>query len=277
MSTSSLALQRDVAFEDMRMCNPAQARAAIRSGSWARPTAGLAKGFAQTNLAIVPSEYAADFLRFCMANRQACPILDVTAPGDPCPASIGGNIDLRSDLPRYKIFENGLVVDEPSDITHYWRDDLVSFSIGCSFSFEEPLMADGVRMKHIEQGTGVPVYRTNIPLIPAGPFGGNLVVSMRPLTPTDAIRAVQITTDMPSVHGAPVHIAKPELIGIDNLMEPDFGFPPIIDEDTELPVFWACGVTPQIALMNAALPFAISHAPGYMLITDVPNHTLKYR
>ncbi|WP_081803655.1 putative hydro-lyase [Halotalea alkalilenta] len=265
-----------LSFERIRHFRPLEARHAIRRGDWPRSTAGLSDGHAQANLAIIPARYADDFLRFCMANRAACPLLDVTQPGDPHPVSLGEDIDLRSDVPRYRIYEHGRLVAEPGEIGEFWQDDLVSFSIGCSFSFEGALMQDGIELRHITHQRVVPMYRTNIELVGAGPFTGTMVVSMRAMPPRDAIRAVQITTDMPSVHGAPVHLAEPGQIGITDLMQPDFGDPPVI-ENGDIPVFWACGVTPQVALMNAGLPFAITHAPGHMLITDIPNSRLKYR
>ncbi|MFC0268677.1 putative hydro-lyase [Kushneria aurantia] len=260
----------------MSALSPAQARRHIRSGDWSVTTAGLANGFAQTNLVAIPAAFADDFLRFCMANRACCPILDVTQPGDPIPHSLGKGIDLRTDLPRYRVYIDGLMSEEVTDVSAFWRDDLVSFSIGCSFSFEEALLADGVPLRHVEQGSVVPMYRSTIPLVASGPFGGSAVVSMRPMPPAAAIRAIQITSDMPSVHGAPLHIARPDLIGIDDLMQPDFGDPPTMEEN-DIAVFWGCGVTPQAALMSARIPFALTHAPGYMLITDIPNHKLKYR
>ncbi|WP_110640629.1 putative hydro-lyase [Salinicola sp. CPA57] len=256
--------------------SPADARAAIRRGDWPNTTTGIAKGYAQANLVIIPEAYASDFLRFCMANRAACPVLDVSEPGSFHPQALGDAIDLRTDVPRYRVYEHGELVDEPADLVSRWRDDLVTFSIGCSFSFEEPLLAEGVPVRHMAARTIVPMYRTRIPLIPAGPFHGSYVVSMRAMPPADAIRAVQITTDMPSVHGAPLHLARPELIGIDDIHRPDFGDAPVM-EAGDIPVFWACGVTPQVALMNAKLPFAMAHAPGHMLITDIPNYRLKYR
>ncbi|WP_251977713.1 putative hydro-lyase [Salinicola avicenniae] len=255
---------------------PAAARQAIRRGDWPHTTTGIANGYAQVNLVIIPEAYASDFLRFCMANRPSCPVLDVTEPGSPLPASLGEDIDLCRDVPRYRVYEHGELVDQPTDLSTRWRDDLVTFSIGCSFSFEEPLIAEGVPVRHMAARSIVPMYRTNIPLVPAGPFHGHCVVSMRAMHPTDAIRAVQITTDMPSVHGAPLHLSRPDLIGIEDIHRPDFGDAPVMEAD-DIPVFWACGVTPQIALMNAKLPFAMAHAPGHMLITDIPNHRLKYR
>ncbi|WP_110692425.1 putative hydro-lyase [Salinicola halophyticus] len=257
------------------LSRPLAARQAIRHGQWQRHTSGLAPGYAQANLVILPVRYAEDFLRFCQRNPRACPLLDVTDPGDPHPRSLGTDIDLRHDVPRYRVYRNGISSAEPTHIAEMWQDDFVTFSIGCSFSFEDALIADGLEVRHIQLGRNVPMYRTQVPLEPSGPFGGNLVVSMRPFKPADAIRAIQITTDMPRVHGAPVHIGLPTSLGIADLARPDFGDAPVIHDD-ELAVFWACGVTPQAALEAAGLPLAITHSPGHMLITDIPNHRLKF-
>ena len=188
------------------------------------------------------------------------------APGDPGLPELG-DIDVRTDVPAYRVFRDGELVDEPSDIMGHWSDDLVTFVLGCSFSFEQPLLDEGIALQHIERNTVVPMYRTSIPCAPAGRFAGNMVVSMRPLTPADAIRAVQITSRFPSLHGAPVHIGPPGLIGIDDLLATDFGDPPAVDEG-QIPVFWACGVTPQVAVERARPPLCITHRPGSMLITD---------
>jgi uncharacterized protein YcsI (UPF0317 family) len=246
------------------------ARLAIRAGRHRGPTAGLAPGFVQGNLAILPERIAADFLRFCQLNPKPCPLIGTSAPGDPRVPVIGDDLDIRTDLPRYRVWRHGELVAEPEDITEFWRDDLVSFVIGCSFSFEEALLADGIALRHIALGRNVPMYRTSIATHEAGPFHGPMVVSMRPLRPADAIRAVQITTRFPSVHGAPVHIGKPELIGIADVMKPDYGdVVPV--EDDELPVFWACGVTPQSVIATVKPEFCITHYPGSMLVTDRKN------
>ena len=201
------------------------ARSTIRRGDFTGPTSGVAPGLVQGNLAILPAALASDFLRFCQLNPKPCPVLGVSATGDWRVPSLGDDIDLRSDLPRYRVFRDGAVIDEPTDIAKYWRDDLVGFVLGCSHSFEEALMQEGIALRHIDQGTAVPMYRTSIETAPAGPFHGPMVVSMRALRPADAIRAIQITTRFPAVHGAPVHIGKPELIGIADLARPDYGEP----------------------------------------------------
>ncbi len=247
------------------------ARLAIRRGSHAGPTSGLAPGFVQANLAILPKDLAEAFLRFCQLNPKPCPLIGVSAPGDWRIPALGENLDIRTDLPRYRVWHDGAVVDEPQDLLRWWRDDLVSFAIGCSFSFEHALIEDGIELRHITCNCTVPMYRTAIETVPAGPFRGPLVVSMRPMTPADAIRAVQITTRFPAVHGAPVHIGKPELIGIADIGAPDWGDAVPIRDD-ELPVFWACGVTPQSVIMAVRPEFCITHYPGAMLVTDRRNN-----
>jgi uncharacterized protein YcsI (UPF0317 family) len=246
------------------------ARLASRRGDLTGPTAGLAPGYVQGNLAILPAALAGDFLRFCHLNPKPCPLLATSGPGDWQLPSLGGDLDIRTDIPRYRVFRNGELIDEPYDVRAHWRDDLVSFALGCSFSFEEALLEDGMELRHITQGTAVPMYCTNVPTTPAGPFHGPLVVSMRPLKPADAIRAIQITTRFPAVHGAPVHIGRPDLIGIKDIMKPEYGDPVSIKDD-EIPVFWACGVTPQSVVATVKPEFCITHYPGSMLVTDRRN------
>jgi uncharacterized protein YcsI (UPF0317 family) len=248
-------------------------RMRIRSGDFAGNTAGLARGNVQVNLVILPKALAHDFLRFAQANPKPCPVLAITEPGDPSLPALGHAIDLRTDVPRYRVWRHGELVEEPSDISHLWRDDLVGFAIGCSFSFEAALIEAGIELRHITCGRNVPMFRTSIQCAPAGVFHGPLVVSMRPLRPADAIRAVQITARFPSVHGAPVHLGLPEQIGIRDIATPDYGDAVPVRPD-ELPVFWACGVTPQAAIAAARPEFSITHAPGSMLITDLRNAAL---
>ena len=248
-------------------------RQRIRRGEITGHTSGLARGCVQGNVVILPAALASDFLRFCQANPKPCPLLAVSAPGDPALPALGADIDMRSDVPRYRVFRHGEMVEEPTDIGHLWRSDLVSFILGCSFSFEWALLEDGLPLKHVARGQNVPMYRTSVQTIPAGPFHGPLVVSMRPFKPSDAIRAVQITSRFPGVHGAPVHIGKPELIGIRDLGKPDWGDAVEVADD-ELPVFWACGVTPQAVIAEAKPEFCITHTPGAMLITDLNNSQL---
>jgi len=250
-----------------------QARLDARAGRLTGPTANLAPGNVQANLAILPRDLAADFLRFCQRNPKPCPVLAVSEPGDPSLPDLGIDIDIRSDIPRYRVWHDGELVAEPTDVRDIWRDDLVSFLIGCSFSFEEAMLDNGLPVRHIEQGCNVPMYRTNIPTRAAGPFAGPLVVSMRPMNAADAIRAVQVTSRFPSVHGAPVHLGDPALIGIADIGRPDYGDPVEI-KPGEMPVFWACGVTPQSVVAATRPAFCITHAPGHMLVTDLINSRL---
>jgi uncharacterized protein YcsI (UPF0317 family) len=248
------------------------ARHACRAGM-ASSTAGVANGYVQGNLAILPEKLASSFHRFCQLNPKPCPIIGMSEVGNPKIPSLGLDLDIRTDLPRYRVWKDGELIAEPTDITTHWRDDLVAFVIGCSFSFEEALLADDIPIRHIERGVRVPMYRTNIACASANPFAGPMVVSMRPLKPADAIRAVQITSRFPSVHGAPVHLGLPQLIGIADIAKPDYGDAVPVEAD-EIPVFWACGVTPQAVIAAAKVPFAITHAPGMMLVTDLKNKQL---
>lgn len=250
-----------------------QVRQACRAGELSEQTSGLAAGYAQANLVILPRSLAFDFLEFCQRNPKPCPLLEVTEPGDPVPKLTAPTADLRTDLPRYRVWEHGELVEEPTEITHRWQDDFVSFLIGCSFTFERALRQAQVPVRHVELGVNVPMYRTDRRCESAGVFHGPLVVSMRPLTPGNAIRAIQITSRYPSVHGAPVHLGMPEQIGIGDLARPNFGDPVPVGAD-ELPVFWACGVTPQAAVMAAKPALAITHSPGCMFVTDVADETL---
>ena len=246
------------------------ARQAIRRGEHRGPTSGLAPGFVQANLAILPEKLAGDFLHFCQRNPKPCPLVGVSAPGDFRIPGLASDLDIRTDVPRYRVWRDGALADEPTDLKGHWRDDLVTFAIGCSFSFEQALIEDGIELRHITCDCTVPMYRTSIETVAAGPFRGPLVVSMRPMRPADAIRAIQITTRFPAVHGAPVHIGKPELIGIADLAKPDYGDAVPVRDD-EIPVFWACGVTPQSVIAAARPEFCITHYPGAMLVTDRRN------
>jgi uncharacterized protein YcsI (UPF0317 family) len=248
-------------------------RAAIRAGRHTGVTTGLAPGMVQANLAILPRDWAADFLLWCQRNPKPCPVIGVSQPGDPTLPMLGADIDIRTDVPRYRVWRDGALVEEPTDIRAHWQGDLVAFVLGCSFSFEEALIEDGIELRHQSCGSNVPMYRTNIPCAPSGPFRGPMVVSMRPLKPADAIRAVQITSRFPSVHGAPVHLGLPEGIGLKDIAKPDYGDAVEVKSD-ELPVFWACGVTPQAVIAAVKPEFCITHAPGSMLITDLKNSRL---
>ncbi|MCB1843323.1 MAG: putative hydro-lyase [Halioglobus sp.] len=251
---------------------PAALRKRIREGRHRSNTSGLAPGFVQCNLVILPADFAQDFLRFCQRNPRPCPLLATGEPGDPGLPTLG-DIDLRTDLPRYRVFRHGELEDEPHSIEALWRNDLVSFALGCSFSFEEALLDDGLEVRNITEKVNVPMYRTSIDCAPAGPFVSKLVVSMRPFLPADAIRAIQICSRFPAVHGAPVHLGDPSGIGIADLSQPDYG-DAVSLRPAELPLFWACGVTPQVALAAAKPPLAITHSPGCMLVTDVRNSQL---
>jgi uncharacterized protein YcsI (UPF0317 family) len=259
-------------FDEPATYTAAQARAAFRTGT-AHPTTGWASGFTQTNLIAVPEDWAYDVLLFCTRNPQSCPLLDVTDPGDPA-TRLAEGADLRTDLPRYRIWQNGVLAGEVSDATGLWRSDMVAFSIGCSFTFETALAAEGVPLRHVDQGRNVAMYVTNRPCEPAGRLFGPMVVSMRQIPEDRVDDAIRITRAMPAVHGAPVHIGDPRALGIADLGLPDFG-DPVAAEPGDVPVFWACGVTPQAALMASRPPFAITHAPGYMFITD--RYDSEYR
>ena len=253
--------------------SPQQLRRKIRSGEHSGNTSGHCNGYVQCNLVILPADSAADFLQFCKSNPKPCPLIATSEPGVFSLPTLGEDIDIRTDIPSYKIFEHGLVVSEVPDISALWRDDLVAFLLGCSFSFEEALIADGLEVRNVSEAVNVPMYRTNIDCTPAGPFAGAMVVSMRPFAPEDALRAAEICKHYPSVHGEPIHYANPEDIGITDISRPDFGDAVTIKEG-ELPLFWACGVTPQVALEAAKLPFCITHSPGCMLVTDLKNSDL---
>ncbi|CAN5571567.1 putative hydro-lyase [soil metagenome] len=254
--------------------SPADIRKLIRANEWMSQTAGLAHDYVQANLVILPHEDAEDFREFCKRNPKPCPVLDITDPGSPVPMNVAPNADLRTDLPRYRVYESGKLVEEPLEITRYWRDDLVAFLLGCSFTFEHGLVQAGVPLRHIERGLGVPMYRTNQECEPAGRFHGPLVVSMRPIPKHLAPVAIQSTARYPAVHGAPVHIGDPGQLDISDIMQPDWGDPPVV-EAGDVPVFWACGVTPQAVAMESKPTFMISHAPGHMFITDLKVTDLR--
>lgn len=251
----------------------AELRGRIRRGELAQHTSGLADDLVQCNLVVLPAADAHDFLLYCQRNPRPCPVIAVGDPGSASMPTLGRDLDLRTDLPRYRVWRDGRLVDERNEVRELWRDDLVAVAIGCSFSFEWAMRTEGIGVRHIEQGCNVPMYRTSIPTQAAGAFHGPMVVSMRPLAAADAIRAIQITARFPAVHGAPVHLGDPSLIGIADLARPEYG-DPVTVAPHELPVFWACGVTPQAALERARPSFCITHAPGAMLITDLLNHQL---
>ena len=246
---------------------PSALRARFRRGLDARPTAGLAPGFVQANLVILPREAAFDFLLFCQRNPKPCPLLEVVEAGSAEPVRMAPGADLRTDVPRYRVYRHGELVAEPTDIAAEWRDDLVSFLIGCSFTFEGAMAEAGLPVRHVEQCSNVPMYVTSIATDPAGVFHGPMVVSMRPIPAGQVVRAVQVTSRFPAVHGAPVHVGDPAAIGIAAIDRPDLGDPVEIRAG-EVPVFWACGVTPQAVAMASKPPLMITHAPGHMFLTD---------
>ena len=241
-------------------------RRQIRQGILSGPTSGFAPGHIQGNVVILPQSWAAEFEGFCQANAKACPVLAKSEPGSPALPTLG-SIDMRHDLPRYRVYRDGVLTATPTDVAELWRDDLVTFVIGCSFTFEHPLLEAGIPLRHVSQGLNVSMYKTNIQTAPVGRWHGPMVVSMRPLTPEDAIRAAEISGQFPDMHGAPVHIGDPSVIGIRDIGAPDYGDAVTI-EPGEQPVFWACGVTPQAAIEVVRPEFCITHAPGCMLITD---------
>lgn len=254
--------------------SPERLRLQIRQGNHTGMTSGLCKGYVQCNLVILPIAWAADFTQFCLANPKPCPLIATSKPGEFKLPELGLDVDVRTDISSYRVFEDGLLTDELSDIRSLWRDDLVVFLLGCSFSFEEAILAEGLDVRNISEGRNVPMYRTNIDCEPAGPFSGKMVVSMRPFNEADAARATDISARFPRVHGAPVHYGSPELIGITDINNPDYGEAVTINSDEE-PLFWACGVTPQVALEQAKPPFCITHSPGCMLVTDVLNSNFE--
>ena len=267
---------RETGFPPLTLAAPHElaagcsARARIRAGLLRGHTAGLAPGLVQANLVVLPAHLAEAFHDYCGLNPEACPLLARTGPGDPRPATLGRDIDLRTDVPMYRIWRGGKPAEERADVRDLWRPDLVSFILGCSFTFEEQLLRTGIPLRHLRSGRNVAMYRTRLPTRPAGPFRGRLVVSMRPLPRKDVERAAAISAALPHAHGAPVHIGDPAVLGIRDLARPDYGDPETVAPD-EVAVFWACGVTSQVAIEAARPDFSITHKPGHMLITDLAN------
>ncbi len=258
----------------MEIVESERIRRLIRRGEWSQATSGAAPGYVQCNLAILQSDWAAEFLRFCQLNPKPCPLIAMSeSPGDYLLPTLGKDIDIRFDVPRYRIWRDGELVEECEQIDTLWSNDMVAFLLGCSFSFEEALLADGLEIRNITEACNVPMYRTNMRCAKAGRLEADMVVSMRPMKAEHAIRAIQICTRFPSVHGAPVHLGDPALIGIADINRPDYGDRVTIRAD-ELPVFWACGVTPQVAIERARPALSITHSPGYMLISDLLNSNL---
>lgn len=254
----------------VEMKSPGEIRKLIRINQWPKPTAGLANGYIQGNLAVLPKDMAFEFLLFCQRNPKPCPIIDVTEAGSGIPSLSAPGADLKTDIPKYRVYRNGIFTEETTNVKNLWDDNMVGFLLGCSFTFEEALIKNGIPVRHIEEECNVPMYLTNIPTVKAGWFEGPMVVSMRPIPEKDVIRAVQVTSRFPKVHGAPIHIGNPAKIGIKDIHHPDFGDSVTIN-DGEVPVFWACGVTPQAIAMHVKPEIMITHAPGYMFITDLKN------
>ncbi|MCX7966358.1 MAG: putative hydro-lyase [Syntrophorhabdaceae bacterium] len=252
---------------------PKEIRYMIREGTWDKPTVGLAPGYAQMNLVILPEKYAFDFLLFCQRNPKPCPVIEVLEKGSFLTDFSAKGADIRTDLPMYNIFINGKFADSKKDIVDLWSHDFVTFLLGCSFSFEEALLRANIPVRHIEEGKNVPMFITNLECNKAGIFSGKMVVTMRPIPKEKVFKAIQVTSRYPSVHGGPIHIGNPLSIGIKDLGSPDFGDAVSIKEN-EVPVFWACGVTPQIAVMNARPDICITHKPGHMFVSDILNEEL---
>lgn len=253
---------------DLKNASADETRAAIRSGAYQGHTAGLAAGKLQCNLAILPERYALDFLRFCQRNPKPCPLVGVSDTGNPMLPTLGHDIDIRTDVSRYRVFRDGALVEEVTDISDIWADDLVTVALGCSFTFENALMRQGIPVRHIEDGRNVPMYRSNIALSPAGPFAGEMVVTMRPIPQAQVAETYEISARYPQAHGRPIAMGDPAEIGVADLSLPDWG-EAVALHPGEIPVYWACGVTPQNVLLNAQLPLCITHSPGHMLIADV--------
>ena len=257
-------------LRNLKELSSVELRQLIRAGDFTRDTTGHAMGYIQANLAVLPESYALQFATFCQRNPKPCPLIAVSEVGAFDLPTLAHGLDLRTDVPKYRIFRNGIFMEAVSDIKDYWQEDFVAFALGCSYSFEEALVSAGLPLRHLDLGSAVPAYNTNIATSKSGPFEGGMVCSMRPFKPADAIRAVEVTSRFPLTHGAPVHFGNPEEIGIENLMKPDYGDSPVIKEG-EIPVFWACGITPQVVIENAKPEICITHFPAHMLITDLPS------
>ncbi|SMC04654.1 Uncharacterized protein YcsI, UPF0317 family [Sulfobacillus thermosulfidooxidans DSM 9293] len=253
-----------------------EARGLIREGQWVGPTSGIALGYVQANLVILRKDIARDFYTFCQLNPRPMPLLDMTEPGDPIPRNVAKDADLRTDLPRYRVYRQGVLVDEPTDLRALWEDDFVAFVLGCSFTTEHQLLEHGVRLRHLEQGRNVPMFKTAMPCHASQSFHGPLVVSMRPIERTQVSLAEEITSHYPLAHGGPIHIGDPAVLGIADICHPDYG-DAIELQDNEVPVFWACGVTPQAVIQEMAPDIAITHAPGHMFITDLRDDQIRDR
>jgi uncharacterized protein YcsI (UPF0317 family) len=257
----------------VRFTRPEELRAEIRSGRWTGTTAGQAPGFAQANLVVLPKDLAFDFLVFCLRNPKPCPLMEVLETGDPVPRLTAPAADIRTDIPAYRVYRHGEFTDEPTDIASEWSSDAVAFLLGCSFTFEDELTKAGIPVRHQELSCTVPMFRTSIPTRASGPFSGPMVVSMRPIPAALVDRTVQITSRLPNAHGAPVHVGDPAAIGIEDIGKPHYG-DPVPVRSGEVPLFWGCGVTPQSVGLEAKPEWLLTHSPGRMFVTDVPNYDL---
>ena len=258
-------------YPELKNANPATVRAAIRAGHYRSHTAGLAAGYLQANLAIMPERAALDFMRYCQRNPKPCPLVGVSDTGNPMMFTLGRDIDIRTDVPAYNLYRHGVLDGSVHTIEELWQDDFVAFALGCSFTFEHALMKAGIEMWHIEHDTTVPMFRSNIDTVPAGPFSGKMVVSMRAIPEARLDEVIEVCRQFPLAHGAPVYWGDPAGIGVEDISRPHWGDPAPVP-DHHVPVFWACGVTPQVALEQAGLPLCITHKPGRMLITDIPEN-----
>lgn len=255
-------------YENLKNSTLAEVRTEIRAGRYTAHTAGLGRGSLQANLVIMPEEFAFDFMRYCQRNPKPCPITGVSDTGNPMMFTMGNDIDIRTDVPAYNIYRNGRLDISVTNIAEIWRDDFVVFTLGCSFTFEHALLDAGINLWHIDNDRTVPMFRSSIETTPAGPFSGKMVVSMRSVCEERVDEVIEISRRFPLAHGAPVHVGDPKAIGITDLSSPDWGDPAPVGAN-EVPVFWACGVTPQVAIKAAQLPICITHKPGCMLITDI--------
>ena len=257
-------------FNDLQASELKKVRQYIRDGKYCSHTAGLAKGRLQVNLAIMSEEYALDFMRFCQRNPKPCPLVGVSDTGDPSIFTLGSDIDVRTDVPSYYVYKSGVLTESHDNIMSLWQSDFVAFALGCSFTFEHALQAADIRLWHIENNKTVPMFRSNIKTVAAGPFQGSMVVSMRTVDEDRLEEVVDICKRFPLAHGSPIYWGDPTRIGIRDVNFPDWGDSCPIEEG-KIPVFWACGVTPQVAIEQAKLPICITHKPGHMLITDVED------
>lgn len=260
--------------KDLKQVTPAELRALIRAGKMTTTTVGLCPGYVQANLIIMPAQYADDFRSFARENSAACPILEYTEPGGRFTEKLARHADIYTDLPKYNIFIDGIKREEVTDASKYYRDDMVAFLIGCSYSFEQALTENGIPMKYWDKGLENSCYITNIMCKPAGVFKGPLVVSMRAVKKDMVETAYRVSGEFPHVHGEPIHHGNPSAIGILDIGHPDFGDPNEVAED-EVPIFWACGITPQTIVKEAKLPIAISHKPCHMFVSDILNDEVE--